>query len=78
MIEFEEECCVSLAQTIQRHVKESTELAASPSTHETAWKRREAAMLALGTAEEVIERQVSIGNVEFDIKGFLENVVFPD
>ena len=78
--EFEEECCVSLAQTIQRHLTESNELAssASPTTKETAWKRREAAMLALGTAQEVIERQINAGNVEFDIKGFLENIVLPD
>ena len=78
--EFEEECCVSLAQTIQRHLNESNELAASTSiaTKETSWKRREAAMLALGTAQEVIERQVGAGNVEFDIKGFLENVVLVD
>ena len=78
--EFEEECCVSLAQTIQRHLNESNELASSNSVSikETSWKRREAAMLALGTAQEVIERQVAAGNVDFDIKGFLENVVLAD
>ena len=78
--EFEEECCVALAQTIQRHLNESNELAASGSgaNKEASWKRREAAMLALGTAQEVIERQVAVGNVEFDIKGFLENIVLVD
>ena len=78
--EFEEECCVSLAQTIQRHLNESSELAASGTIvgAETSWKRREAAMLALGTAQEVIESQITSGNVEFDIKGFLENVVLVD
>jgi hypothetical protein len=45
---------------------------------ETSWKRREAAMLALGTAQEVIESQIASGNHEFDIKGFLENVVLVD
>ena len=78
--EFEEECCVALAQTIQRHLNESNEMLASGNngSKEASWKRREAAMLALGTAQEVIERQVAAGNVEFDIKGFLENVVLAD
>ena len=35
-------------------------------------------MLALGSVHEVIERQIEEGNVDFDIKGFLENVVLND
>ena len=35
-------------------------------------------MLALGSVHEVVERQIAEGNVDFDIKGFLENVVLAD
>lgn len=35
-------------------------------------------MLALGSVQEVIERQILAGKVEFDIAGFLENVVIAD
>ena len=33
------------------------------------WKAHEAAMLALGSVQEVIERQIKAGKVEFDIPG---------
>ena len=33
------------------------------------WKSHEAAMLALGSVQEVIERQIQAGKVEFDIPG---------
>ena len=35
-------------------------------------------MLALGSVHEVIEGQIEEGKVDFDIKGFLENVVLND
>ena len=35
-------------------------------------------MLALGSVHSLVENQIESGNVEFDIKGFLENVVLRD
>ena len=46
--------------------------------NENWWKAHEATMLALGSVHGVIERQIEEGNVDFDIKGFLENVVLGD
>jgi hypothetical protein len=65
-----------LAQSIQRHLGESEQ--AKISGNENWWKGHEATMLALGSAQEVIERQIHAGKVEFDIAGFLENVVLAD
>ena len=56
--EFEEECCVSLAQTIERHLREAGEARVSGS--QTWWKIHEATMLALGSAQEVIEQQIQV------------------
>ena len=33
------------------------------------WKAHEAAMLALGSVQEIIERQIQAGKVDFDIPG---------
>jgi len=74
--EFEQECSASLAQSIQRHLSEADQ--AKASGNENWWKAHEATMLALGSVHEVIERQIEEGNVDFDIKGFLENVVLND
>ena len=42
------------------------------------WKLHEAAMLALGSSQEVIENQIKAGNVQFDISSFMTNVVLAD
>ena len=42
------------------------------------WKLHEAAMLALGSAQEIIESQIKAGNVQFDIGGFMTDVVLQD
>jgi len=74
--EFELECCASLAQAVTRHV---TEAAASRAQgKEEWWKVHEATMLALGSAQDVIETQIKDGNVQFDIAGFISNVVLAD
>jgi hypothetical protein len=61
--EFEKECCVGLAHTIERHLREAGEAraAASPAW----WKIHEATMLALGSAQEVIERQIQVKILKF-------------
>lgn len=74
--EFEEECCVSLAQTIERHLREAGEARAGGSP--AWWKIHEATMLALGSAQEVIEQQIQARNVNFDIGNFLAGVVLAD
>lgn len=74
--EFEEDVCVALAQTIERHVAEAQQSKAGG--NDQWWKQHEAAMLSLGSAQEVIERQVKSGTVKFDLKGFFENVVLAD
>ena len=35
-------------------------------------------MLALGSVQEVVERQIRSGNVNFDMAGFMNNVVLSD
>jgi len=74
--EFEEESCVSLAQTIERHIAESGQRrdAGAPDW----WKIHEAVMLALGSKQEVIEAQIAAGRVRFDLTNFLTGVVLAD
>jgi hypothetical protein len=74
--EFPEESCVSLAQTIERHLGESEQRRRN--SQEEWWKIHEASMLALGSAQEVIESQIKAGKVQFDIGSFLQNVVLAD
>lgn len=74
--EFPEESCVSLAQTIERHLSEAEQRRRAG--EETWWKLHEASMLALGSAQEVIESQIKAGKVQFDIGSFLQNVVLAD
>jgi len=74
--EFEVECCASLAQAVTKHVTEAG-LARSQGRDEW-WKVHEAAMLALGSAQEVIESQIKEGNVQFDISSFMTSVVLSD
>merc|ERR1719447_1147943 len=63
--EFEQECCASLAQAIERHVREAA--TARSQGKEEWWKVHEAAMLALGSAQETIESQINEGLVQFDL-----------
>jgi len=74
--EFEEESCVALAQTIERLVAEAGQNRAAG--NEAWWKLHEAAMLALGSAQEVIENQITARKVNFDIGNFLSGVVLSD
>jgi len=74
--EFEEESCVSLAQTIERHLTESA--ASREAGNESWWKIHEAVMLALGSAQDVIESQIHARKVNFDIGNFMTTVVLND
>ena len=73
--EFEVECCASLAQAVTKHVTEA--VTARSQGREEWWKVHEAAMLALGSAQEVIESQIKEGNVQFDISSLKTNVFQP-
>merc|ERR1719309_1798821 len=74
--EFEQESCASLAQAIERHMGE----AAAQRAHgkEEWWKIHEAAMLALGSAQEIFESQIKEGLVQFDLGSFMSEVVLAD
>jgi len=74
--EFEVECCASLAAAVTRHLTEAGQARAAG--REEWWKMHEAAMLALGSAQEVLEAQTKGGAVQFDISGFLTSVVLAD
>jgi len=74
--EFEVECCASLAQAIERHVGEAA--AQRAQGKEEWWKVHEAAMLALGSAQETIEAQIKEGRVQFDLGSFMTDVVLAD
>ena len=60
-VEFEEESCVSLAQTIERLVAEAGHSRAAG--NEAWWKLHEATMMALGSAQELIENQINARKV---------------
>ena len=85
------ECCASLAAAVTRHLTEAGQ--ARVAGREEWWKMHEAAMLALGSAQEVVsvclavldltvlqvlEAQTKGGAVQFDISGFLTSVVLAD
>ena len=74
--DFEEDCCKALPGILERHLTESE--TAKSTGNVNFWKHREAAMLALGTVKKHVERQIHAGNMNFDIAGFLENVVLVD
>ena len=74
--EFEEESCVALANTITRHLGEAEQ--AKAAGNPSWWKIHEACMMSLGSAQEVIIKQIKDGNVQFDLGGFMENIVLPN
>ena len=74
--EFEQESCTSLAQAIERHMREAAVSRAQG--NEAWWKVHEAAMLALGSAQEIIESRITEGLVQFDLGSFMNEVVLAD
>ena len=73
---FEVECCASLAQAVTKHLTEA--VTARSQGREEWWNVHEAAMSALGSAQEVIESQIKEGNVQFDISSLKTNVFLAD
>jgi len=76
--DFEEECCAALPSILEKHLHESEKAKAAGNPN--FWKHREAAMLALGTVTKHIERQIQTNpsGSNFNVTGFLENVVLND
>eukprot|EP00094_Tigriopus_californicus_P002531 TCALIF_02446-PA protein Name:"Similar to Ipo9 Importin-9 (Mus musculus)" AED:0.08 eAED:0.08 QI:0/0.33/0.2/0.9/1/1/10/0/889 len=60
--EFDEEACTALVQTIERHITEAEQ--AKQHGNPTWWKIHEACMLALGTVQEILLRQIKEGSVK--------------
>lgn len=65
-----------MVQTIERHITEAEQ--AKQQGNPTWWKIHEACMLALGTVQEILLRQIKEGSVKFDLGLFLEKVVLND
>ena len=53
-------------------------LLCNPSPVSSRWKVHEACMLALGSVKTIITENVKNGRIQFDMHGFLANVILAD
>uniref|UniRef100_A0AAY4EW79 Importin N-terminal domain-containing protein n=1 Tax=Denticeps clupeoides TaxID=299321 RepID=A0AAY4EW79_9TELE len=74
--EFQNESAAALAAAATRHLQEAEQAKNSGSEH--WWKIHEACMLALGSVKTIITENVKNGRVQFDMHGFLANVILAD
>ncbi|KAG7477778.1 hypothetical protein MATL_G00073280 [Megalops atlanticus] len=74
--EFQNESAAALAAAATRHLQEAEQAKNSGSEH--WWKVHEACMLALGSVKTIITENVKSGRVQFDMHGFLANVILAD
>uniref|UniRef100_A0A6Q2ZQN4 Importin N-terminal domain-containing protein n=1 Tax=Esox lucius TaxID=8010 RepID=A0A6Q2ZQN4_ESOLU len=74
--EFQNESAAALAAAATRHLQEAEQ--AKNSGNEHWWKVHEACMLALGSVKTIITENVKNGRVQFDMHGFLANVILAD
>ncbi|XP_030632870.1 importin-9 [Chanos chanos] len=74
--EFQNESAVALAAAATRHLQEAEQ--AKNSGDEHWWKIHEACMLALGSVKAIITENVKNGRIQFDMHGFLANVILAD
>ncbi|MBN3307016.1 IPO9 protein, partial [Amia calva] len=74
--EFQNESAVALAAAATRHLQEAEQ--AKNSSNQHWWKVHEACMLALGSVKSIITENVKSGRVQFDMHGFLTNVILSD
>ncbi|CAB1353367.1 unnamed protein product, partial [Coregonus sp. 'balchen'] len=74
--EFQNESAAALAAAATRHLQEAEQ--AKNSGNEHWWKIHEACMLALGSVKTIITENVKNGRVQFDMHGFLANVILAD
>ncbi|XP_054724425.1 LOW QUALITY PROTEIN: importin-9-like [Uloborus diversus] len=71
--EFEDETSSSLCNAVTRHIQE-----ANKTTNSQWWKMHESCMLALGCIKDLIITGLKEKNLQFDIVGFVQSVVFED
>ncbi|KAM9524423.1 importin-9-like isoform 3-T4 [Salvelinus alpinus] len=74
--EFQNESAAALAAAATRHLQEAEQ--AKNSGNEHWWKVHEACLLALGSVKTIITENVKSGRVQFDMHGFLANVILAD
>ncbi|XP_005988453.1 importin-9 isoform X2 [Latimeria chalumnae] len=74
--EFQNESAVALAAAATKHLQEAEQ--AKNGGNEHWWKIHEACMLALGSVKSIITDNVKNGRIQFDMHGFLTNVVLTD
>ncbi|XP_039373893.1 importin-9 isoform X3 [Mauremys reevesii] len=74
--DFQNESATALAAAATRHLQEAEQAKNSGAEH--WWKIHEACMLALGSVKSVITDSVKNGRIQFDMHGFLSNVVLAD
>ncbi|XP_048878263.1 importin-9 [Brienomyrus brachyistius] len=74
--EFQNESAAALAAAASRHLQEAEQ--AKNSSDEHWWKIHEACMLALGSVKTIVTENVKSGRVQFDMHGFLANVILSD
>uniref|UniRef100_A0A8C7RGR9 Importin 9 n=1 Tax=Oncorhynchus mykiss TaxID=8022 RepID=A0A8C7RGR9_ONCMY len=74
--EFQNESAAALAAAATRHLQDAEQ--AKNSGNEHWWKIHEACMLALGSVKTIITENVKNGRVQFDMHGFLANVILAD
>ena len=73
--EFEDEGCLALVATIDKHLTETEKVQFGG--NQNYWKLAEAIMVSLGTVQETLMCQVKLGKVKFDLTSFLQLVVMP-
>ncbi|XP_059806493.1 importin-9 isoform X1 [Hypanus sabinus] len=74
--DFQNESAIALAAAATRHLQEAEQAKRAGNVH--WWKIHEACMLALGSVKSIITDNVKNGQIQFDIHGFLTNVVLAD
>ncbi|XP_035243530.1 importin-9 [Anguilla anguilla] len=74
--EFQDESVAALVVATVRHLQEAEQ--ARNGGREHWWKVHEACMLSLGSVKTVVMETVKSGRVQFDLHGFLTNVVLAD
>uniref|UniRef100_A0A8C2ZI38 Importin 9 n=1 Tax=Cyclopterus lumpus TaxID=8103 RepID=A0A8C2ZI38_CYCLU len=74
--EFQNESAAALAAAATRHLQEAEQ--AKNSGNEHWWKIHEACLLALGSVKTIITENVKNGRIQFDMHGFLANVILAD
>ncbi|XP_072419609.1 importin-9 [Chiloscyllium punctatum] len=74
--DFQSESAIALAAAATKHLQEAEQAKSDGNVH--WWKIHEACMLALGSVKNIIAESVKNGRIQFDMHGFLTNVVLVD